>query len=273
MAGASAAVAGRQVEAGHRGHPAAQELAFFEAHFEHWQLAVLQHVEQARALVVHVARALLVHAVGADDGAVVLDVAALAVQVFLAGLLAVLRFHKQAFGVAGEAFVHPHVGDVLGGDVVAKPLVPTFMDDDEVKFIAVTKPLVPTFMDDDEVELIAPAGGRAVVAEVAVLVLVAVGHGALVFHAQAAIAHIFEAGGHGHANQHTIHLIGLLVFGGPPDAGAHALAGRSHPRLPGGILGEHHAAIPGRLFGDGREARILDRKLLAAALLDGLREG
>ena len=67
--------------------------------------------------------------------------------------------------VVRERLVDPHVGLVLHGDVVAPPLV-------------------RALVHDDEVPLQAEAGAGEVAAEVAVAVVVAIGDGALVLHAE-----------------------------------------------------------------------------------------
>ena len=123
-----------------------------------------QGVEHERALEVLVLGGLGVDAALGDDGAQVVDLRLVAVEVLDGVVLAPAVLDVEAFEVGGPALVDPHVGAVGGGDAVAEPLV-------------------AALVDDDEVEAEADADAGPVAAEVAVLEEVAVGDGALVLHA------------------------------------------------------------------------------------------
>src|SRR5690606_37552954 len=101
----------------------------------------------------------VVHVVVANDGRKILETTAVAVYVFLSRTFAEVVIDVQRFGIVGKALVYPHVGQIFCRDVVAEPLV-------------------PRFMYDDEIPLAAPSGSRPVAAQVAVLVFVAIGNGA-----------------------------------------------------------------------------------------------
>ena len=89
-------------------------------------------VQHLAALGIHVAGALVIHAIHADDGPVILDALPVADDVVGTGLLPEQALSVDAFGIIGEAFVYPHVGIVLCGDVVAEPFMGALVHDDEI---------------------------------------------------------------------------------------------------------------------------------------------
>ena len=99
-----------------------------------------------------------------DDRLLVPDPRFVTVGVLQAIFFAPHVFHVEALQVGGPAFVDPHVGYIGGGDGVAEPFV-------------------PAFVDDDEVEPRADADAGPVAPQVAVGEVVAVSDGGLVLHA------------------------------------------------------------------------------------------
>src|SRR5699024_11057763 len=122
-------------------------------------------MHQIVPFVVHILGALFIDAIGTDDGAVVIDEFAQADGIFSAGLFAEAALGINRFGIAGKAFVYPHIGNIFGGDIIAPPFVRAFVDDDEIPF----EP---------------PAGARKVTAHISIFKMVTVGYGALMLHAQ-----------------------------------------------------------------------------------------
>src|SRR5205814_4904235 len=123
------------------------------------------HVEHATRLVVHDPRSFLLDTERGNDRAIVPDISTAADDVLRSSFLSRLALGVEALGIIGEALLHPHVGGILRRDVVAEPLV-------------------PALMHDDEVPLQSQAGGREIASQVAVLVMIAVGDGALMLHAE-----------------------------------------------------------------------------------------
>ena len=108
-------------------------------------LCVIRHdladrVKQIPALRVAVARAVGVHAIRADDRDVVLDPAPRTDDVGGSRVPAEQALRIEILGVVREALVHPDVGLVLGGDVVAEPFVRALVHDDEVPLEAQPRP-------------------------------------------------------------------------------------------------------------------------------------
>src|SRR5699024_2837610 len=110
-------------------------------------------MHQVVAFVVHILGALFVDAIGTNDGAVVVNEFTEADSIFGAGLFTEAALGINRFGIAGKAFVYPHIGNVVGGNIVAPPFVRAFEDDDEIPF----EP---------------PAGARKVSAQLAILKMI-----------------------------------------------------------------------------------------------------
>src|SRR5699024_5036222 len=110
-------------------------------------------------------RVLFRSSIGTDDRAVVTDEFTQADGIFSAGLFAEAALGINRFGIAGKTFVYPHIGNVVGGNIIAPPFVRAFVDDDEIPFES-------------------PAGARKITAHISIFKMVAVGYGALMFHAQ-----------------------------------------------------------------------------------------
>ena len=122
-------------------------------------------VQHVPALGIHVPRALSVDAEYGHDGPVVADPAARADHVRSARHLPQPALGVNPLGVVREALVQPHVGVVLRRDAVAPPFV-------------------CALVHNDEIPLQAQSRARQVAAEIAVEVMVAIGDGALMLHAQ-----------------------------------------------------------------------------------------
>src|SRR5690606_24416554 len=64
-----------------------------------------------------------------------------------------------------------------------------------------------------------------------------------------AVGYVGEAVGYANADEHAIHFVRLVVFIGPPYAGAQALAGGGNPVLSVAIFLEIEASVPRSPFG------------------------
>src|SRR5690606_28580225 len=116
----------------------------------------------------------MVDVILADDGPVILYALTATDDIIGRGLFAEMVIQIEVFGIGSKAFVYPHIGDIPIGDVVGKP----FMGG---------------FVDDDKVEQQAPARSTQVTAQIAVAVFIAVGDRTLVFHPQIGDLDQFEA--------------------------------------------------------------------------------
>ena len=92
-----------------------------------------QRVEKERAFEVLVLRRRCIDATLGNDWLLVAHLRLVSVRIPQTVLSTVHVFDVKAFEVSGPAFVNPHVGPVGRGDAVAKPLVPAFVNDDEVE--------------------------------------------------------------------------------------------------------------------------------------------
>src|SRR5690606_9815822 len=129
------------------------------------QLIVLdqlaQGVQNIGALGVHIPGAGMVDVILADDGPVILYALTATDDIIGRGLFAEMVIQIEVFGIGSKTFVYPHIGDIPIGDVVGKP----FMGG---------------FVDDDKVEQQAPARSTQVTTQIAVAVFIAVGDRTLV---------------------------------------------------------------------------------------------
>src|SRR5690554_5004099 len=101
--------------------------------------------------------------VGTLHGAAVLYPSTVTVNVFLPGLFPEMIINIEGLRVIGEAFVYPHVGQVVGGDVITEPFMSRFVNHDEIPFFA-------------------PSAAGTVASEVSVLEFIAIGNGTLMLH-------------------------------------------------------------------------------------------
>ncbi|MBV6504872.1 MAG: hypothetical protein ILNGONEN_00427 [Syntrophorhabdaceae bacterium] len=106
----------------------------------------------------------MVHRGRADDRLFVLHFAFVTIEIFDRIFVAEHALDINALGVRAPAFLNPRVGHVVGRHAVAKPLV-------------------PAFVNDNEIELRAHPDAGPIAAEIAVLKQIAVAHRALMLHA------------------------------------------------------------------------------------------
>ena len=92
-----------------------------------------QRVEEERALEIHVLRRCGIDAALRDDWLLIPDFRLVGVRVLQAIVVPVHVFDVETLEISRPAFVDPHVGQVGRADAVAEPLVPAFVDDDEVE--------------------------------------------------------------------------------------------------------------------------------------------
>src|SRR5438045_7894688 len=124
------------------------------------------------SLVVHVAATFVIYTVRTDHGPVIADASSQTLRIGIRGFLTMLAFHKKSFGIIGDAFMHPHIGDVIRRDTVAKPFVSAFVNND----------IIPVF---------APAGSRNIFPEVSIHKFVPIRDRTLMLHAQVWSLHEF----------------------------------------------------------------------------------
>ena len=120
----------------------------------------MQHIS---GLWIHIPAAFLVDIITRDDRPVIADTAADAIIISIACILTIHIFHKQRLAVIGIALVNIHIRQVFGGEIVAKPFVTAFMDNDKIPFHPY-------------------AGTGSIPAPIAISIMIAIGHGALMLH-------------------------------------------------------------------------------------------
>ncbi len=90
-------------------------------------------MQQVTTLGIHVTTSLCVDTIGRNNRLIISDTLADAMIVFIGSVLTKNIIHKQRFTVIGKSFMHPHISQIFSGDIIAKPLMAAFMNDDKVK--------------------------------------------------------------------------------------------------------------------------------------------
>src|SRR5690349_24638260 len=87
-------------------------------------------MQQVGSFCIHITAAFIVNAIPANDRPVVRYIPAQALAVFVCGFFAFITFNKKNFGIVGKTFMDPHVGNIVGGNIITKPFMTAFMYND-----------------------------------------------------------------------------------------------------------------------------------------------
>ena len=122
-------------------------------------------VQHIRSFVIHILRTFFVHVVMPDNRFIILNIFSCADDIFRTGFFAVIKLCEQRFTVRRKTFMHPHIGNIFGRDIIAKPFVTGFMHDNKIPFQS-------------------PTCTRPICAQITVGIFIAVSYRTLVFHTQ-----------------------------------------------------------------------------------------
>ena len=91
-------------------------------------------VDHIGPFIIHIPAAFVIDAILTLYRPVVLNIFPDTIDILLACCLAPVVFREEGFAVIGKTLMDPHISNVLRGDIIAKPFMPAFMDDDKVEF-------------------------------------------------------------------------------------------------------------------------------------------
>src|SRR5436853_5646055 len=91
-------------------------------------------MDHVTPFIVHIIAAFLIYSVRTYDSGIIANIGTQALCIGIACLFPILAFNKQGFRISSKSFMHPHIGNIPGGDAICKPFMTTFMYDDIIPF-------------------------------------------------------------------------------------------------------------------------------------------
>src|SRR6218665_107805 len=112
---------------------------------------------------IHIAASLCIEIIMGYNWSVISYSFASSGVVFISGLFSKNIIDKEGFAVIGKSFVYPHISQIICSNVIAKPFVSAFMNNNKIPFHS-------------------PARSGAVITAIAGLIMITIRNSTLMFH-------------------------------------------------------------------------------------------